>query len=163
MTNRGSDWQRNSGCIRGHDLRVPRRCPFCLQRQKEESHERRTDTSNDLYRRSGEDQSQRRRNARVLSGTTNEDPGIATAGGRKASGNGHKERSISGDRKGCNKSQRHPPFALWSVNGNAVAVKGKTMAENTRGKQTGKPLFFFLLDFSVFSVLFAPGESRMKK
>lgn len=70
--------------------------------KKEESHERRTDTSNDLYRRSGEDQSQRRRNARVLSGTTNEDPGIATAGGRKANGNGHKERSISGDRKGCN-------------------------------------------------------------
>ncbi|MDD6981098.1 MAG: hypothetical protein PUJ21_05075, partial [Clostridia bacterium] len=54
-------------------------------------------------------------------------------------------------------------FALWSVNGNAVAVKGKTMAENTRGKQTGKPLFFLILDFSVFSVLFAPGESRMKK
>ena len=57
----------------------------------------------------------------------------------------------------------NPPFALWSVNGNAVAVKGKTMAENTQGKQTGKPLFFLILDFSVFSVLFAPGESRMKK
>ena len=143
MTNRGSDWQRNSGCIRGHDLRVPRRCPFCLQRQKEESHERRTDTSNDLYRRSGEDQSQRRRNARVLSGTTNEDPGIATAGDRKASGNGHKERSISGDRKGCNKSQRHPPFAFGSVNENALAVKGKTIAENTGREKSHAIVFLF--------------------
>ena len=33
-------------------------------------------------------------------------------------------------------------FALWSVNGNAVAVKGKTMAENTLGKQTWKTIVF---------------------